>query len=276
MNLQISLFCAIFVLLPCRSVIALSSRETVLVVGATGGTGKQVLNGLVESGLEPKNIRVLSRNASKLKLLDEQGFGTVQADLNNDDSLANAVKGCSGCYLHATVGDTKEVDSNEVSAARKLGTVISSQETPVHVVYNSAEGEEDLMGSRKQQKREVEDLFQTEFPSIGFTSLRSNFFMDEFWKKFTRPGILAGKFSFCVPPDTPITLTAVADMGFVAGKCLQSTNKPAKNRIINVAGDVLTPVQIAAAFAKCQGTPCQHSRGTMMAIVARLFFQSLW
>ncbi|CAJ1930897.1 unnamed protein product [Cylindrotheca closterium] len=273
--MKVGFLCAIIVLLHCHLILALSSQDAVLVVGATGGTGKQVLNGLVQSGLKPKNLRVLSRDASKLKFLEEQGFGTVKADLNDCDSLANALNGCSGCYLHSTVGDTKELDSNEVLAARKLATAMSLRETPMHVVYNSAVGEESLIGSRKQQKRAVEDLFENDFPSIDFTSLRSNFFMDPLWKKYTRPAILAGKFTFCVPPDTPIHLTAVADMGFLAGKCLQSI-KTTKNRTINVSGDVLTPVEIAAAFAKCQGTPCQHSKGTTMAIMSRLFFKSLW
>lgn len=203
------------------------------------------------------------------------GFGTLQADLDDVESLIAALEGCQGCYIHATGSDTKEIDTREFARARNLAFAISSMKDQMHVVYNSAMGEPELIGIRKQQKQNIDSMFRSEFPTINFTSLRSNFFMDELWKHYTRPGILNGKFTFCVPPNTPIHLTAVADMGFIAGRCLQSTETTA-NRDINIAGDSLTPAAMTEAFAKCQRTPCKHSRGRVMSVMARLFVKDLW
>lgn len=207
--------------------------------------------------------------------MEALGFGTLQADLDDVESLITALDGCNGCYIHATGNDTKETDSREVSQARHLAFAVSSKGDPTHVVYNSAVGEPEIIGIRKQQKQDIEEMFRSEFPTIDLTALRSNFFMDEVWKKYTRPGVLDGKFTFCVPPSTPIHLTAIADMGFIAGRCFQSPETTA-NRIINVAGDILTPTEMAAAFAKCQGSSCKHSRGRVMSLLARLFFKDLW
>ena len=215
----------------------------------------------------------MSRSAAKLEQFEEQGYETVLADLEIPESLTAALDGCTGCYLHTTVGCTKDVDENDVALANKLATALSACEQPVHVVFNSAAGELENMGPRKLHQRAVETLFRETYPNIVFTSLRPGLFMEELWKE--RPDILDGTFTFCVPPDTPITLTAVCDLGYIAGKCFQST-ETTKNRKIKIGGDVLTPEQIAEAFSKFQETPCTHSQGTRTAISARLFSQSLW
>ena len=211
------------------------------------------------------------------------GYDTVQGNLEDIDSLKLALSGCTGCYIHATGGDTKKLDTQEVARAQNLARAISSlnMDPPPHVVYNSAAGEDQLCGARKKQKREVEQIFRDTkqvVPRniIPFTALRANLFMDEFWKVYTRPGIiLKGTFSFSIPSDTPIYLTSVTDMGRIAGLCLQSTGTTA-HRNINLAGDVLTPEQMAQVFAKVQGFPCQHKRNRVLALVARLFVRELW
>jgi uncharacterized protein YbjT (DUF2867 family) len=137
------------------------------------------------------------------------GFGTLQADLDDVESLITALDGCNGCYVHATASDTKETDTREVSRARYLAFAVSSKGDPMHVVYNSAVGEPGSIGIRKQQKQDTEEMFRTEFPTIDFTSLRSNLFMDLQWKKYSRPDIINGKLTLCVPPSTPIHLTAI-------------------------------------------------------------------
>ena len=52
--------------------------------------------------------------------LQQLGFNLVQADLQRPSSLHGIGKGCYGCYIHATGGDTKELDTSEVSSAQNL------------------------------------------------------------------------------------------------------------------------------------------------------------
>jgi uncharacterized protein YbjT (DUF2867 family) len=256
-----------------------SSRSSILVVGASGGTGMRALNGLLDVGYEPNQLRVMSRSVKKpfMRELKDRGFATCRADLDDKASLRSAVTGCTGCYIHSTSSDTKQIDEREVERARNLAAAILAVPDSIqHVIYNSAAGEPELCGVRKGQKHSVEEVFlDDEFDKIKFTSLRANLFMEELWKSYTRPAILKGKFTFCVPSNRDIYLTSVRDMGRLAGACLQSPDTTAGRRI-NVAGDVLTPREMAAEFAKAQGTPCKHSRGRFMALLTRLFFRSLW
>jgi hypothetical protein len=141
---------------------------------------------------------------------------------------------------------------------------------------------------RIAQKHAVEDIFMNNGNDmnndihndnmdndVSFTSLRANFFMEELWKSYTRPGILKGKFSFSVPPEREMYLTSVRDMGHLAGECLRSPDTT-KGRVINVAGDKVSVQDMAAAFSVAQGSPCVHSNNRVLAVLARLFFRDLY
>ena len=197
---------------------------------------------MLDAGLRADQIRVVSRDPTKpaMQKLRDKGFETCQADLANVDSLATALEGCGGCYIHSTSSDTPKLDVGEEERARNLATAIAAQSSkqPMAVVYNSAAGEPDHGVTRTQQKQNVEAIFRNEFPNIPFTALRANLFMEELWKGYTRPGILKGKFSFSLPSDRQIYLTSVKDMGHLAGTCLLSKGAKA-GRTINVVSHLL-------------------------------------
>jgi uncharacterized protein YbjT (DUF2867 family) len=215
---------------------SLTRTHDLLVVGATGGTGWRALNGLLQAGFAPNQIRVVSRNPTKLEPYRAMGFGTAAVDLNDPPATyATAVlSGCWGCYLHSTSGDTKQMDTGEERRARNLAAAIQLQGGDIkHVVYNSAAAEPGHGVRRVQQKHNVERMFREEFPDIQFTSLRANLFMEELWKGYTRPAILKGTFPFSVPHERKLYLTSVKDMGWLAGKLLLSREVTA-SRTLNV------------------------------------------
>jgi uncharacterized protein YbjT (DUF2867 family) len=86
------------------------------------------------------------------------------------------------------------------------------------------------------------------------TMLRACLFMEEFWKKYTRPSILKGVFPFSIQPDKPIHLITTKDMGRVAAYVIKHPSKYIGQEI-ELAGDVLTPKQMTEAFSKAQGIP---------------------
>jgi uncharacterized protein YbjT (DUF2867 family) len=200
------------------------------VVGATGGTGLRALRGLLDAGCEASSLRLLTRNPSSPSLLalqEQWGMQICEVDLNNDDDdeskgLKAAPTGCVGCYVHALCGDTKQLTTGGVDRAQTLAKTIKSHAHPdCHVVLNSAVGEDGHGVQRIQQMHDTERVFREDFAEIPFTGLRANLFMEEFWKQYTRPSILRGKFPFSVPSDRRIYLTSVRDMGFIAGTCIQ-------------------------------------------------------
>lgn len=253
------------------------SSQPILVVGASGGTGFRALKGLLDVGYTPEQIRVLTRNTNKPSMvaLHQLGFQTYQADLEEPSTLSKATSGCVGCYVHSTSSDTKKLDTAEVDRARNLAAAMAAQGDVKIVVYNSAAAEEGHGIYRIEQKHAVEQVFQ-ESNIASFVSLRANLFMEELWKGYTRPAILKGKFPFSIPSDRNIHLTSVRDMGRLAGTILQSPDTfHDKVLKINVAGDVLTPREMANAFAKAQNSPCVHDQSRFFALVARLFLKDL-
>lgn len=278
------------------SLLPVPPSGAILVVGASGGTGMLALQGMLDTGCAPSRLCVLSRNPSKpsLQPLVAQGVQVRWGDLDDPATLPAAVEGCSGCYVHSTTADTKKLDAGEVVRAQHLAAALKAAGVG-QVVYNSFAAEPGHGVKRIEQKHAVEAVFSEEYglvivqpltpdvthPSRQFpraqpaTHLRANLFMDELWKKYTRPAILKGSFPFSLPPERMVHLTSVRDMGRLAAACLAS---PATTvgRKINVASEVLTPRQIAAAFAAAQGRPCVHTRNRLLYLLSRVLLPDLY
>ena len=272
---------------------------SIVVIGATGGTGLRALQGLLDVGWEPSRIRLLTRNPDAplcQALRDKLGFKIFEVDFDdksdeNSNRLRMALQGCSGCYVHALGSDTRKVKKGVAGdRARSLAFDIASQcygNNKFHVVLNSAAGEPNHGVNRIQEMHNIERVCN-EWKNIRLTSLRANLFMEEFWKTYIRPSVCnKGKFSFSVPSDRSIHLTSVRDMGKLAGTVLlrdiilknndkDDSSSSSSSRVMNVAGDVLTAEEIAAVFAKAQDSPCRHSSGRASAWFCRLFFRDLY
>ena len=245
----------------------------IVVVGASGGTGKRALQGLLDAGCKPAQLRVLTRDPAKpsLQPLRALGMPLVQADLDDPATLPAALAGCAGCYVHSTAADTKQLDEGEEERARHLASALGDAACR-HVVFNSAAAEPEHQVRRIAQKHAVEAVLSAALPS---THLRANLFMEELWKSYTRPAILKGSYPFSLPPERKLHLTSVRDMGRLAAAALASPDTTAGRRI-NVASDVLTPPQIAAAFAAAQGSPCVHRRNRLLYYASKVLLPDLY
>ncbi|MGP1371187.1 MAG: NmrA family NAD(P)-binding protein [Almyronema sp.] len=230
----------------------------ILLIGVTGGTGSRAIKGFLAQ-YAPAQIQVMTRRRDLtrplLQKLDQLGIGIVEADLDEADSLSAALTDISALYCHALSGDESKTDPSEVARGRRLAT--AAQQTGLQqIVYHSASGVERQSGVRRiEQKYQIEQILQQAAPST--TMLRACLFMEEFWKAYTRPAILRGKFPFSIPADKPLYLVSTKDLGQVAAAVMQN---PAaySGRHIELAADVLTPRQIAAAFGRVQGQTVVH------------------
>jgi len=129
-------------LAPIAAALTPPPHARLLVVGASGGTGSRALRGLLDVGYEPRQLRVLTRDPSKAILEPHRGLGIElwAGDLDDPQTLEGAGDGCSGCYVHSTAGDTKQLDTGEVRRARHLAQSLRASGV-AHVVYNSAAAE---------------------------------------------------------------------------------------------------------------------------------------
>eukprot|EP00804_Cyclotella_cryptica_P024194 CCRYP_020859-RA/>CCRYP_020859-RA protein AED:0.24 eAED:0.24 QI:94/1/1/1/0/0/2/365/429 len=264
----------------CHGCTVNSKNINVLLVGATGTTGLRAIQGLLDVGYKPHQIQILTRNPSKTKmrLMKKLGFRIVRADLQRPCSLRNIGKGCTGCYIHATGGDTKELDTLEVSSARNLCESLHDDVSVI--VYNSAAGAKDHGVKRIQQKHDIEGILAGRKRLTHVTSLRANIFMEELWKVYTRPQILKGRYSLPTNWWRKIYLTSVRDMGRLAGTIIARDSQDKVNtqriRILNVASEHMSGPQIASAFSKAQGSRCQHVNNRELTKLAKEGFPELY
>ncbi|MBE9193569.1 NmrA/HSCARG family protein [Gloeocapsopsis crepidinum LEGE 06123] len=231
--------------------------DKVLLIGVTGGTGGNVVKGFLEQGVT--NLRAITRKIDlerpSLSKLNAAGVELVEANLDNEDSLKAAFAGISHVYCHATSADSAKPDPFEVERAKRVAQVAKNANIK-HFVYNSAGGADRNSGiSHIEQKHKVEQILKA--AGLPTTLLRACLFMEEFWKKYTRPSILKGTFSFSIQPDKPLHLITTQDMGRIAAYVIKHPSKYI-DREIELAGDVLTPKQMAEEFSKVQGIPVVH------------------
>lgn len=234
-----------------------SQIDKVLLIGVTGGTGGNVVRGFLEQGVT--NLRVITRkidlNRPSLSKINGAGVELIEANLDDENSLAAAFVGISHVYCHATSADSAKPNPLEVERAKRVAQV-AKQATIKHFVYNSAGGADRNSGiGHIEQKYQVEQILKQ--AGLPTTMLRACLFMEEFWKKYTRPSILKGSFPFSIQPNRPLHLITTKDMGRVAAYVMKHPDKYIGAEI-ELAGDVLTPKQMAEAFSKVQGMPVSY------------------
>jgi uncharacterized protein YbjT (DUF2867 family) len=229
----------------------------VLLIGVTGGTGANVVKGFLEQGVN--NLRAITRKIDlsrpSLLKMSNAGVELVEANLDDEDSLSPAFADISAVYCHATTADAAKPDPREVERAKRVAQV-AKQANIKHFVYNSAGGADRKSGiSHIEQKYKVEQVLKE--AGLPTTMLRACLFMEEFWKQYTRPSILKGVFPFSIQPDKRIHLVTTKDMGRVAAYVIKNPSKYIGQEI-ELAGDVLTPKQMASEFSKVQGMTIVH------------------
>ncbi len=125
----------------------------ILVAGATGTTGGEVVRLLQEQG-EPFTAMVHS--AAKAEVLQAAGIDTVVADLADRASLGLAMKGAESLFLlSASVADQADLQLNAVEAAEKasVGFIVkvsalgAHPESPLAIGRAHADVEEGLAAS---------------------------------------------------------------------------------------------------------------------------------
>lgn len=231
-----------------------ASIDKVLLIGVTGGTGGNVVKGFLEQRVT--NLRAITRKIDlqrpTLARLSQAGVELVEADLDDKNSLTAAFAGIWAVYCHATAGDYAKPDPQEIERAKRVAQA-AKQANINHFVYNSAGGVDRKSGvSHIEQKYKVEQVLKQ--AGLPTTMLRACLFMEEFWKQYTRPSILKGSFPFSVQPNKPLHLITTKDMGRVAAYVMKHASRYI-GREIELAGDMLTPKQMAEEFSRGQGRP---------------------
>ncbi|MGW0737592.1 NmrA/HSCARG family protein [Streptomyces sp. NPDC002851] len=236
---------------------------TVLVVGATGLQGGATARELVRRGRDTAAL-VRDPGSDAARALAGLGVRLVPGDLNDEASLRAAMDGMHGVFSVQNFM-TPQGLGGEVRQGRAVARAAKATGV-AHVVYSSVGGAERHSGvPHFDSKRHIEMYLQQ--LGVPTTVLRPTFFMDNFAAHGPQnvDGTLVVQLG--LRPDTRVQFIAVDDIGFFAAEAF-SRPDDYLGRAVELAGDELTPAEIATAFADRTGLPARFEELSLDAVAA--------
>ncbi|GBF90160.1 hypothetical protein Rsub_03293 [Raphidocelis subcapitata] len=221
----------------------LGPDDKVLLIGVTGVTGRCALDGLLAAGVAPSQLLALSRNPTSpaAAAVAARGVAVAAGDLDSPASIEPHLAAARFVYVHALSGDAASADPAELRRGAALAALLRARQ---------GAGGGGGLGLIDQKNAVADELMASGAPFLG---LEATMFMEEFWKRYTRPQIIGkGTFPFSLPSDRKLQLVSARDLGTAAAAAMRSP-APFAGRNIPFAADELTPVEMAAAFAAAQG-----------------------
>lgn len=217
---------------------------TVLVIGATGNVGRDVMNGLVQSGVQ---TRAMTRYSAKLENFPQGVEGCV-ADLTAPGSLTSAFSGVEKVFMITPLSQNEiQMGLNAIRAATMAGVK--------RIVYMSVPHPEgsDVVPHYKNKVLIEKKLIDS---GIDYTILRANnFFQNDQWGQ---AAIMA--YGTYPQPIGNVGLNRV-DARDVADAAVNAlTNDGFENQEFAIHGaDVLTGESTAAEFSEKLGRQINYA-----------------
>jgi uncharacterized protein YbjT (DUF2867 family) len=182
---------------------------TILVTGATGTVGSEVVKQLSSAG---QKVRAAVRSTTRADSSDKlKGVELVEMDYNKSETLTTAFKDADKLFL-LTPGSSKaaEFASNLVTEAKKAGIK--------HIVKQSLMGaDQEVDFDHIHLHRKAERIIEES--GIPFTFLRPNDFMQNF-VNFYGPSIRSKNAIYLPAEDAKVSFVDVRDIAAVAVKAL--------------------------------------------------------
>jgi uncharacterized protein YbjT (DUF2867 family) len=217
--------------------------ETILITGATGTVGSEVVKQLSAKG-ENIIVKAAARSATDNTFENLNRVQVVELDYDKPDSLAVALKGVDKLFL-LTPFQSNMVDltSNLVSEAKKAEVKYIAKQSVM-----GADAEPGITPGRLH--RQAEKIIEES--GIPFTFLRPNFFMQNFVNYYSN--LIRSQGAFYIPAgDAKVSFVDVRDIAAVAVKSLINDNQQ-KGRAYNITGgEALSYGQAAEILSKAVG-----------------------
>ena len=215
---------------------------TILVTGATGNVGRQVVEQLVKRGAD---VRTLVRDPAKANL--PAGVAVVQGDLLDVDSLRSAFSGVSTLFLlNAVVSDEFTQALIALNLAREAGV---ERIVYLSVIHSDLYVNVPHFAGKFGVERMIEQM------GLNATILRPAYFMNN---DLTIKDVVLGHGVYPMPVGSKgLAMIDVRDIGEIAAIELirreQATGPLPLNRINLVGPDTLTGADIAAIWSEVLG-----------------------
>lgn len=227
-----------------------TARDAVYVVGAAGHQGNAAMKHLREVGA---NVHALfdARDARRARDARWSEPGSVVADFDRPDTLERALRGAGALVL--VLDDPGAGPAERLRHGRALVDAAVRAEVG-HVVFAAATGPDHHRLSCDVSSEVARYL---ELAGAPATVLRPATFMEEvpwYWlNRYGRELVLTTPFV----STNHLPLVALDDIGALAARAVQRPDV-FRGRILDVAGDTLTPPDVAALLAEALSEPVRH------------------
>jgi uncharacterized protein YbjT (DUF2867 family) len=221
--------------------------KVILVTGATGHQGKEVVCSLIRNGWKV-NALTRGRSYKAIDELKEMGADVVIGDMEDRSAIESAMKGAYGVFLITTPmegGLTGELLRGKTAVETALAAGIQ------HLVFSSVGAADRKTGIPLfENKREIE--LRVKDSGITSTIFRPVSFMINFEVPERRDSILSGKFRTYYPEHKKEQYIALEDLGAFVNTAFENPEEYA-GKEIELASDELTASQVADSFSMILG-----------------------
>ena len=238
------------------------NSKLVLVTGVTGQQGGAVGRALITKG---HRVRGMTRNieSDAARAVSALGMDLVVGDFGDSDSLAAAVAGVDAVFAMGTpfeAGEAAEIAQGVAIVDAAVGAGID------HVVYTSVASADKNTGiPHFDSKFEVEKhLTSTE---LDWSIIAPVYFMENLFFGENLGALQNGSYPTPLPSDLPLQQVTVADIG-AFGATVADRKDDFVGRRVEIASDVLTSAESAAALGQLLGRPVEHFEVPMEQIRA--------
>ncbi len=231
------------------------TEKTILVLGATGLQGGAVAQRLLRRGWK---VRAFTRKPMRLEAwrLLASGAEVVRGDMNDPASLAEAMNGVHGVFSVQMNQGFEYAFSLEDEARQGIAVADAAKAAKVeHLVYTSFCGaEQNLTMAPWAAKTRIEAHIRA--LGLPATILRPASFMENF-HGLTPQNLKDGELHTALLPEVGQELVAVDDIAAFAQYAFEDPTFYV-GRALNLGGERLTPVAMAAGMARAFGRPVAH------------------
>lgn len=233
----------------------MKKEKLILITGATGQQGGAVAKELLSKGYR---VRAMTRkpDSEKAKELLKLGAEVVYGDLDNSESAEKALEGCWGTFA---VQNTWEAGVEKEEEQGKRFAESAKKKNIQFYFYTSVASAQRKTGiPHFDNKWRIEEKVRSlAFPF--YTIIRPVFFMENLASPWFKPAIDNGQLAVAMKPDTKLQMIAVKDIGKYGLWVFENFEK-LNGRAIDLAGDVLTMVEVADLISKAKGKKVTFTR----------------
>jgi len=221
--------------------------STILVTGATGTVGSEVVRQLSTKG--QINIRAAARSANNPTFKDLKSVEIVELDYNKPETLATSFKDVNKLFLLTPFrSDMLDLTSNLVNAAKKSGVKYIIKQSVMGALW-----EPGITPGRLH--RQAEKIIEES--GIPFSFLRPNSFMQNFVNYYS-PMIKSQGALYAPAGDGKVSFVDVRDIAAVAVQALISDNQH-KGKAYSITGpEALSYGQTAEILSKGLGKEIKY------------------